>query len=259
MRGLEQDVGMTLFDRSRRPPALTAEGYDFALRAREVIGTWEQLSESLKRGADSGILRIGAVHTAVGGLLPEALLRLRAAAPNLSIRLTTGLTDDLEAALRGGRVDAAIVTQPESLHPETIFRVFCEERLVVLAHESAQGTGFRDILRDNPYLRFSRNARVAKLVEAKLRECEIEVNSHMEIDTLEGVISLVSSGLGVSIVPERLGSMFPKGVSAHQFGTTPSVRHLGLLSPTETGKTRFIEQLYEALVCAAEAASSRHG
>ena len=257
IRGLEQDVGLTLFDRGRRPPALTAEGYDFARRARDVIAAWEQLSENLKRQGNSGILKLGTVHTPVGGLLPSALIRLREAAPNLAIRLTTGLTHELEAALCGGRLDAAVVTEPELLPSGTTFRVFCEERLVVLAHKSAKGSGFREVLKSNPYLRFKRNARVANLVEAKLRDCNVAVNSQMEIDTLEGVISLVASGLGVSIVPERIGSTFPPDVHAYQLGTTPAVRRLGLLSVADTGRQHFIDQLFQSLVDAVRAVPSR--
>lgn len=254
MRNLEQNIGILLFDRSRRPPVLTAEGYAFALRARDVILAWEQLSESLKRSANRGVLKIGAVHTAVAGLLPAALLRLRQTVPELSIRLTTGLTHDLEAAVRGGRVDVAIVTEPDTLPADARFQMFCEERLVVIAHESASGSTFRELLEQNPYVRFSRNARVANLVEAKLDQCEIEVDSHMEVDSLEGVISLVATGLGVSVVPERLGSTsFPPTVSVHQLGTTPAARRLGLLSLVGNGRQRFSDQLFEAL---SEVASS---
>lgn len=257
MRNLEQDIGILLFDRSRRPPVLTAEGYAFALRAREVIAAWEQLSENLKRSANRGVLKIGAVHTAVAGLLPAALLKLRQTAPELSIRLTTGLTHDLEAAVRGGRVDVAIVTEPETLPADARFQVFCEERLVVIAHESASGSNFRELLELNPYVRFSRNARVGHLVEAKLDQCGIEVGSDMEVDSLEGVISLVATGLGVSIVTERLGSVtFPASVRVYQLGTTPAVRRLGLLSLVGNGRQRFSDKLFEVLSEVADSAAA---
>ena len=45
MKGLEGDLGQALFDRSARPPQLTAEGRLFARRAREALEVWERLSE----------------------------------------------------------------------------------------------------------------------------------------------------------------------------------------------------------------------
>lgn len=247
MRGLEEDVGLILFDRTRRPPTLTPNGYEFALRAREVLETWEQLSESLRRPSSGGVLKIGSVHTAVTGILPPALLDLRISAPELSIRLSTGLTHELEAALRGGRVDAAVVTEPEVVSSDMTFEVVCEERLVVIAHCSASGSDFRTVLQENPYLRFNRNARVAKLVDAKLREFGLEVLSQMEVDTLEGIVSLVGTGLGVSVVPERFGSSFPDKVKVYQLGVEPAMRKLGVLSLTSNGRKNFIDELIRSL------------
>ncbi len=249
MRDLEQDVGLLLFDRTRRPPVLTGDGHDFAVRARDVIVRWERLSEGLTRPSGKGVLKIGAVHTAVAGLLPAALSRLRAKMPELGVRLTTGLTHELETAVRGGRVDAAIVTEPASRPANVAFKVICEERLVVLAHASVEGGDFRQILAQNPYVRFSRTALVAQQVEAKLRDYGIEVGSQMEVDTLEGVVALVASGLGVSIVPERLGPRpFPETVRAHQLGTPAAVRRLGLLSLEGNARQRFSDRLHGCLV-----------
>lgn len=248
MRALEQDVGLLLFDRSRRPPVLTSEGYEFAEQARDVIKSWEQLSENLKRRGNAGVLKVGAVHTAVAGVVPPALLRLRQTVPELSIRLSTGLTHELEVALRAGRIDAAIVTEPEAMAPNMTFRAFCAEPLVVIAHEEATGGDFREILENNPYVRFSRMARVANLIEARLQELGIEVTSQMQVDSLEGVISLVGSGLGVSIVPYRRGGE-PLGeqVKVYPLGMTPTYRRLGLLMNTHNARQRFADQLFDAL------------
>lgn len=258
MRMLEQDVGLLLFDRSRRPPVLTGEGREFAERARSVIQNWELLSENLKRSANSGVLKVGAVHTAVAGVVPPALLRLRETVPELSVRLSTGLTHELEVLLRAGRIDVAIVTEPESLTPHMCFRTFCSEPLVVIAHEKAAGNDFRSILKNNAYVRFSRMARVASIVEERLAELGIEVGSQMQVDSLEGVISLVESGLGVSIVPYRRGGdPLGKRVKIYPLGASPTYRRLGLLMIKDNARQRFADLLYEALHEEAEIAGRR--
>ena len=259
MRSLEADVGQVLFDRSRRPPVLTPEGHAFAGRAREVLREWEKLSASLQRDAgSSGVLKVGAVHTAVSGLLPGGLLRLRHAVPELSIRLTTGLSHDLEAALRGGRIDVAVVTEPENVPADWRFRAFCEERLVLIAHEGARGATQREILESNPYVRFSRMARVAGQVDQKLQELGIHVTSDMEVDSLEGVISLVATGLGVSVVPERIGPVpFPPTITATPLGAPVAMRRMGLLNLADNPRAHFTDHLFEALV--AESAAARAG
>ncbi len=202
MRALEADVDVRLFDRSRRPPVLTAEGRAFVERAREVIATWEDLSHSLRRDSNAGRLRLGAVHTAVSTLLPPALQRLRGSHPKLGLRLSTGLAHDLEAALRAGMIDAALITGPETAAPGFAFHMVCMQRLVVVAHPSAEGTDARSVLERNPYIRFSRQARVGEMVERALDAQRLRVHPAMEIDTQDGVMALVAAGLGVSVVPE---------------------------------------------------------
>jgi DNA-binding transcriptional LysR family regulator len=254
MRALEGEIGQVLFDRSRRPPVLTDDGRAFVANARDVIARWEQLSDSLKQSAGGGVLKVGAPHTVVSGMLPAALLRLRKVAPDLAIRLSTGLTHDLEAAVRAGTLDAAIVTEPYSVPPGLTFEAFCEERLVVIAHTSVKGDDWQAVLTQNPYVRFNRLARVAQQVDTRLAEFGITVTSQMEIDTLEGVISLVAKGLGVSIVPDRAGGIaFPRSIRTLPFGDPPATRRLGVLAATSNTRQQFTRQLFEALAAESNA------
>lgn len=242
MRGLEADVDLRLFDRSRRPPVLTPEGRTFVDRAREVITIWEDLSDSLRRDSNAGRLRIGAVHTAVSTILPSALLRLRESHPMLEMRLTTGLAHDLDAALRAGLIDVALTTAAAEVTPGYVFRTISAQRLVVLAHAGAPGDDFRDILRRNPYVRFSRHARVGEMVERALQANGIRVQSSMEVDTQDGVLALVAAGLGVSVVPEHPGLRAPR-FRIEPLGDPPPVRRLGLMFDPTSPRRRFCELL----------------
>lgn len=246
MRGLEGDVNMRLFDRSRRPPVLTQEGREFVERAREAIAIWEDLSDSLRRDKNAGKLRIGAVHTAVSSILPAALGCLRVTHPNLEIRLSTGLAHDLDAALRAGLIDVALTTGTTDPAPEFIFRTISEQRLVVLAHIGASGKCFREILSQNPYVRFSRHARVGELVERALVAEGIRVQSTMEVDTQDGVQALVAAGLGVSIVPEHPGLRDPR-FRVVPLGDPPTLRRLGLMFDPTSPRRRFCDLLESEL------------
>jgi len=247
MKALEDEGGKVLFDRSKRPPPLTDKGRDFVERARALIADWERLNDSLKHSHDSGLLKIGAVHTVVSGLLPAALAHLRSRVPDLRIRLTTGLTHELEAALIGGRIDVAVATEPTSIPSGLTFTLFREEPLVVIADRAARGDDFKSLLEQNPYVRFNRQAHVAGLIDANLAAQDIRIRSEMEIDTLEGVISMVEAGLGVSIVPARTGTAFPQNLRCLAFGDPPVARRLGVLAPVKTARRRFISHLLEAM------------
>ncbi len=245
---VEEEFGLALFDRSRRPMRLTEDGKAFVERARDLILDWERLGGEFKPGATRGALKVGSVHTAVSGILPVALLKMQETAPGIQLRLTTALTHILEAGVRDGTLDAAIVTRPDPLPADLSFSPFCEEEMAVIARGVQPDISYRELLQQNAYVRFNRNGRVGALIESGLFSEGIQVKSFMEIDTLEGVLSLVQSGLGVSIIPVRnAGVGMPDGLTILPFGNPPLKRELGLLTPERNARRNLTDPLLQAL------------
>ncbi|NIA69310.1 LysR family transcriptional regulator [Pelagibius litoralis] len=248
LRALEEETGLALFDRRTRPPQLTDEGRDFVARAREVLAHWETLSDGLSRDPAGGVLRVGAVHTAVAAALPAALLQLQGSRPELSVRLATGLSHDLEEQLKRRIIDCAVVTEAEAQSEELTSHRIGSEPLALIAHRSIKGRDIRKILESQPYVRFSRQARVARLIESELQRRGIAVASRMEIDTLDAVVSLVRNQLGVSIVPLNAGGdPLPKDLRSLPLGSPPILRHLAVAARKDSPKAHLVSLLVEAL------------
>jgi len=248
MRALEQELGMRLFDRTRRPPVLTDAGLALTHRAREMLSHWEHMSQALQRDAAGGLLKLGAVHTCVSGVLPLALARLQRRGQSIDIHLTTGLTHELERAIVHRQLDAAVVTEPEGARPDLEFMPFAEEPMVVIVHRQTPGDSDQQVLEHTPYVRFHRQARVGALVQAEIERRGIAVQSTMEIDNLEGVVAMVAAGLGASVVPARgVAHEFPSTLRTLPFGRPPLVRRLGLLVPRDNPRAHLSRVLLEAL------------
>jgi DNA-binding transcriptional LysR family regulator len=258
MRALEEELGTTLFDRGRRPPVLTDAGLDFTQRARELIEHWESIGEALKKDAAGGLLKLGSVHTCVSGVLPLALKHLQDAGQRLDIHLTTGLTHELEKSVFHRQLDAAIITQPESVPQELEFIPFVEESLVVVMHETTKKGSDKEVLERTPYVRFNRAARVGAQVQQEITRRKIAVRPIMEIDTLDGVVAMVAQGLGSSVVPSRgVENEFPPGVRTIPFGSPPLARRLGVLFPRNGPRAHLARMLQEALLAVSPRTSSR--
>ncbi|NPC57748.1 LysR family transcriptional regulator [Caenimonas soli] len=248
MRALEEELGTTLFDRSRRPPVLTDSGLALTQRARELIAHWESMSEALKRDASGGVLKLGSVHTCVSGVLPLALKRMQQQGHGIDILLTTGLTHELEKAVHHRQLDVAIVTEPEMFRSDLEFLPFADEEFVVITHKTNKGDTDKKVLESTPYVRFNRSARVGYLIQEEMSRRKISVRSIMEIDNLEGVIAMVANGLGSSVVPARdVKREFPASIRAIPFGTPPLTRRLGVLVPRDNPRSHLSQILLEAL------------
>jgi DNA-binding transcriptional LysR family regulator len=231
MRGLESELRARLFDRTRRAPMLTAEGRALLARAAEIVALYDGLPAALSGPELAGTLVLGAVPTVLSGVLPDALVALRAEHPQVQVRVVAGLSAELAALVDRGEADAACVSEPAMrLAPGLTWRVFAQERLLVIAPPDAEGINDRELLARYPFIRFNRRAWAGRLIDAQLRRRSIAVNEAMELDSLEAIALMVSKGLGASIVPERAaGVALPQHLVQRPFGRPPLMRKVGLV------------------------------
>jgi len=248
IQALEKDLGEALFDRSSRPPRLTDTGVELVNRSRKLLQLWDELGSGVVGGDKQGMLKIGSVHTAVAGGVSVALGRLRKRDPGLFLQLHTDLTTQLVQQLQNHRIDCAIITELEKPVIDMHFMPIAKEELVVIAHREAKGNDYRDVLQNNAYIRFNRQATLAQLIDAELKQRDIRVDTAMEITTLDAISSLVKNGLGVSVVPvgKNLKSL-SRGLRTLPFTDPPVYRILGLLARPDNPRRHLIDVLLEEL------------
>jgi DNA-binding transcriptional LysR family regulator len=89
IRDLEEELGATLFDRTRRAVALTVAGTAFLEDVRRVFESVERATAAARRAhrGESGILRIGYVGAVAYSGLPEIVRAHRACFPGVEIRM----------------------------------------------------------------------------------------------------------------------------------------------------------------------------
>jgi len=248
VKALEEELATRLFDRHCRPPLLNTHGKDLVERAREIVNLCDGLSSRFSGGEMAGTLELGAVQTALSGVLPRALVKLRTTHPDLQVRVTSGLSADLTDAVRKGNLDVAIVSEPTQLATGLSWHACGREPLMVIAPMGVPGDCDRDLLAALPYIRFQRFAWAGRVIDTHLRDRGIHVTQGMEMDSLEAVSMMVSNGLGVSIVPRRpIADPFPGEVRSLPFGDPPVYRDIGLVERTANPKGDLVKVLYSVL------------
>ncbi len=81
LQALEQEVGAQFFDRTSRPPRLTAAGQQMVEAARELVRAAENAIDSVSGRRVIGTLAIGSVRTSAMSLLPRAIVRFQGRFP----------------------------------------------------------------------------------------------------------------------------------------------------------------------------------
>jgi DNA-binding transcriptional LysR family regulator len=114
IRGLEQELGVTLFDRLPRGAALTAAGAALRRHAERVGVQMRDAAEELRSigGGAGGLVSIGAGPAWLRRLLPEAVSRAISRHPSIRVNVLGGFDDVLLKALRAGELDFVVAELP---------------------------------------------------------------------------------------------------------------------------------------------------
>lgn len=250
MKALENLWQVSLFDRSKRTPALTPLGRALVTKARQIVSDYDNLVPAVI-GDDGlrGELYLGAVPTTLTGLIPHAISSLKSAFPDLHVRIVPGLTNDLLRKIDNGTIDAAIISKPGAIPVAYSWADIASEPLQLLASMESESNDPVFLLKNNPYIRFSREAVVGEIIENWLQEKAIEVTDIMELESLEAISSMVLSNLGVSIAPKPcVSSMNPLPIKRIALSKNGPIRQLGLFTRKENAKGRVIDEVQRYLL-----------
>jgi DNA-binding transcriptional LysR family regulator len=204
MNQLEATLEVDLFDRSSRPVALTAEGVRIARLASAVLDKVDDIRLEASGARSSGPVSIGFIPTCVHHLLPRVLDALRRDFPELQVKVKSGLSSELAAAVVNHELDYALVTTPVVEIPELDITPIASEPFYVIGPAGIDAVNDATLLRSLPYIAFNKRTWVGQHIAAKLQQRGIHITPSIEIDSLEAIENLVVDGFGVSVVPLRL-------------------------------------------------------
>lgn len=249
MKALEEELGVSLFDRQHRSPTLTPIGHALIPKAREVTEAYRAMVSSASGELDlHDELTVGAVPTTMAGLVPRTVSSLRRSHAWLRVRIVPGLSSELLPQVDRGFLDAAILSEPVNVYQHLRWRPFAEEPLVVVAPHDAREDDPKTLLETYPFIRFNRRAWVGQQIDEWLLANNVQVSESMELDTLESISTMVYQGLGASIVPKRcVPSARPFELKRVLLDPSSSPRLLGVLHRRDSTKFRLQDILVEEL------------
>ncbi len=222
IRALEERLGVGLFARTRRRVELTAEGARFLEEARRVIGQLERAVQDLRSMAsgERGRLRVGFVSLADYGVLPGLLKSYKSAHPRVALSLREMLSPEQAAALGSGELDFGLLLPPVSGEAGLEHLVVQRERFVAALpsrHRLARAAGKLSVgeLGGEPFVMVPREIApgLYDIVRGLAARAGIPLNVAQEAIQMQTVVSLVSSGLGVAIVPASVANLGRRGVA----------------------------------------------
>ena len=220
IQDLEAKLGAKLLERSRRKVELTPAGAWYLEEARQVLARLERAARSVaeRSAGGTGALRIGFVTIADYSVLPGLLSRFKAAHPGVSLALRELVTEAQLEALGAGELDLGFVLPPLPAREVDSIAVNREPLVVALPgrHPLAREHGPLGVrsLAEEPFVMVPANlARgLSDVVLGVCARAGFAPSIAQEAVQMQTVVSLVSSGLGVAIVPASLLNLRRSGV-----------------------------------------------
>ncbi len=211
---LEDELGVRLFDRSRRRVELTEAGQRFYLDTGTVFAAFEQAKRNAlaaARGA-AGELSVGFMMSTAYSVTPAITRRYAAQFPQVSLKLTETLPLDLAQDISSGNKDVAIMYRPQDCSGLETVTLFREEMTVVLppGHRLLE-----QALIDPRELAGETFIIVPRRIAPALHDMifnyclqhGVTPNIGLEINMQQTIVNLVGEGLGIAIVPRSMCNM----------------------------------------------------
>jgi len=204
---LEEEVGKKLFIRDNRSVSLTQAGQRFRTYAEETIRNWQQLTNDLTMDEEilRGEISLYCSVTAVYSILPQMLKKYRKLYPEVHIILQTGDQANALEKLQNNEADVTVAALPDKLPPQLKFITVIETPLLFIApvhfaNTQAEKEAAID-WQTVPMIMAERGLGRQQL-DSWFKERGIQPNIYAQVAGNEAIITMVSLGCGIGVVPQ---------------------------------------------------------
>lgn len=226
---LEKEWKISLLERGRTGVRLTSDGHRILPHAKSVCEEYRKLQMQVDElnGLQSGLIRIGTFSSVATHWLPNIIKEFQKDYPNIDYELLLGDYTEIEAWILDGRVDCGFLRLPTHQDLETVFLE--QDKLLAILPENHPLADCEKFpvtsLCDYPFMLLEKGAKadISKIFERN----GLIPKAHFTTWDDYAIMSMVESGLGISILPHLILKRVPYKIIAKELDV-PAYRNIGL-------------------------------
>ncbi len=252
IRQLEDELGVSLFERDNRSVALNAKGQQFEIYAREALANWHHIQQELADTGNPlhGELSIYCSVTASQSVLYDLLNRFRPNYPGIDIKLHTGDPEHAIPRALAGEEDISIAAHPGRLSRSLVFKPAVVSPLLFIAPAELTDPAIpvNPPVDDSDWARMpmivSEGGILRSRVDSWFKSLQVTPRIYAQVAGNEAIVSMVSLGLGVGVVPKIVLDNSPMAERIRILPVKPE------LAPYDVGLFALKKSLQNPLVAA---------
>lgn len=209
VKALEQELGVSLFDRRPRGVTLTSEGAELVAHARQILKAAETAKESLRQHAKSAVGTVSfGVPTSLASVICVPLVEMmQKELPNVRLRIVESMSGFILDWLRDGRLDVGLVFGDKSISGVSLEPVV-EEDLFLAADSRESFSGFvnakGEVTLENaskaPLVLPAAHHGLRQLIDDVFRRNGLQHTTRIEIDSFSQIQNMVHRKMGMTIL-----------------------------------------------------------
>ena len=252
IKKLEEELGITLFERTNRRVMLTEIGSHVANSARRILREVDTIHEVAKSSQDplSGKFRLGAFPTLSTYIFPDLVPRIKASMPDLRLILLEEKTAILIDKLKNGDIDAALLALP--IYDDFLVSQKLFEDEFYLAVPKDHKLAKKNII-DQKTLRKHRLLLLEEghcLRDQALEVChlnDIAEEQDFRATGMETLRQMVKAGTGITFIPQIAIRPNEGDINYIKFESPAPTRTIGLVWRKTTARKVVMDNLVKLL------------
>ncbi|MCC8407502.1 LysR family transcriptional regulator [Mucilaginibacter sp. UR6-1] len=204
IKSLEEEFGAALFARTSRKVSLTPAGHTLMQYSKQIGKLVEEAKFHVQKGDKiAGNLKIGCIETTMALKVPGMLRQFEDLYPEVELEFRSDIRSALISAVLKHELDAAFVPAPLNVSGLDQIKVRTEQLVLISASE---GPDIKELIESDPLkiVVFAEGCVFRARLESWLSSKGIINYKSTVLNSIEGIINFVESGIGISLLPEEI-------------------------------------------------------
>lgn len=229
IKKLEEQLGVSLFTRTRHGMLLTDEGkvlFEYVKNGIENISNGENALSNLKN-LDSGTIRIGVSTTICRYILMPYLERFHEKYPNIDIQINNNISNNLIKELRNGNLDILMLFAPSTKNKDLIITPIKDVQDIFVGNNkyynlTKKSNNLND-LKSYPLIFPNVSSNSRTYLNKYLKDNNIDLKPKLEVVSYNLIVDLIKAGFGIGYVTKEFIKDELNKKSLYEIKITPSI------------------------------------
>ena len=210
VRQLENQLGIQLIDRSKRPWSLTAEGKIFFKGCQEIVERYHELQDAIRQRQEASghTVRVASIYSIHLNDLTSYINKFQDVIPSANVEVAYMHPDQVHDQVLNDQYDLGLISFANPGRELTAIQWENQEMVVAClpTHQFVSHANTTDVnpgdLSGEAFITFDRGLPVRKEIDRFLRRHKAEVKVVAEFDNIENIKQAIEDGAGIAILPE---------------------------------------------------------